>query len=78
VFGPDQRVSREEALEMMTVWPAWTTFEEREKGTLEVGKFGDLAVLTDDLLACPEERIPAIRSVLTVMGGRITHRADPR
>jgi predicted amidohydrolase YtcJ len=77
VFGPDQRVSRVEALRMMTVWPAWITGEEGEKGTLEVGRLGDLAVLSDDLLACPEERIPAIRSVLTVVGGRVTHRAGP-
>jgi predicted amidohydrolase YtcJ len=63
---------------MMTVWPAWTTFEEREKGTLEVGKLGDLAVLTDDFLTCPEERIPAIRSVLTVVGGRVVHRGPDR
>ncbi len=77
VFGPDQRVSRLEALRMMTAWPAWMTGEEREKGTLEVGRLGDLAVLSDDLLACPEERIPAIRSVLTVVGGRVTHRAGP-
>jgi hypothetical protein len=78
LFGPDQRVGREEALRMMTVWPAWTTFEEHEKGTLEVGKLGDLAVLTDDFLTCPEERIPAIRSVLTVVGGRVVHRGPDR
>jgi predicted amidohydrolase YtcJ len=78
VFGPDQRVSREEALKMMTVWPAWTTFEERDKGTLEVGRLGDLAVLSDDFFACPEERIPKIRSVLTVVGGRVTHRVRDR
>jgi predicted amidohydrolase YtcJ len=78
VFGPDQRVTREEALRMMTVWPAMTTFEERDKGTLEVGKLGDLAVLTDDFFTCPEDRIPKIRSVLTVVGGRVTHRVADR
>jgi predicted amidohydrolase YtcJ len=37
-----------------------------------------LAVLTDDFFTCPEDRIPKIRSVLTVVGGRVTHRVADR
>lgn len=77
VFGPAQRVTREEALRMMTIDAARLHGEETDKGTLEVGRFGDLAVLSADYFSCPEEEIPAIRSVLTVAGGRVTHRAEP-
>jgi predicted amidohydrolase YtcJ len=77
VFGTAQRVTREDALRMMTSEAARLHGEEKDKGTLEVGRLGDLAVLSADYLSCPEEEIPAIRSVLTVAGGRVTHRAEP-
>jgi predicted amidohydrolase YtcJ len=73
VIGPEQAVSRAEALRMMTASAAWLTFDERRKGSIEVGKLGDLAVLSDDLLSCPPERIKDIRAVLTVRGGEIVH-----
>lgn len=76
VFGPDQRVTREQALRMMTVDAAKLHREESFKGTLEVGRLGDLAVLSADYFSCPEDQIPAIRSVLTVVGGRVVHRDD--
>lgn len=76
VFGPSQRVTRDEALRMMTADAARLHGEEGEKGTLEVGRLGDLAVLSADYFTCPDEEIPAIRSVLTVAGGRVTHRAE--
>jgi len=76
VIGPEQRVSREEALRMLTGDAAWLHFDEEKKGTLEVGKLGDLAVLSDDFFRCPDERIAGIRSVLTVVGGKVVHRAE--
>lgn len=76
IFGPDQRVTREQALRMMTVEAAKLHREESFKGTLEVGRLGDLAVLSADYFSCAEEHIPAIRSVLTVVGGRVVHRDD--
>jgi predicted amidohydrolase YtcJ len=76
VFGPDQRVTREQALRMMTVEAAKLHREESIKGTLEVGRLGDLAVLSADYFSCAEDQIPAIRSVLTVVGGRVVHRDD--
>ncbi len=74
VFGADQRVTREEALRMMTVDAAKLHSDEMLKGTLEVGRLGDLAVLSDDFFSCPEESIPKIYSVLTVVGGQVVHR----
>jgi predicted amidohydrolase YtcJ len=73
VVGPEQAVSREAALRMMTVNAAYLSFEEHRKGSIEVGKLGDLAVLSDDYLSCPPERIRAIRAVLTVVGGQVVH-----
>ena len=73
VIGPDQRVSREDALRMTTINAARLSFDETKKGSIEVGKFGDLAILSDDYLTCPEDRIIAIRSVVTVVGGKVVY-----
>jgi hypothetical protein len=76
VIGPEQAVSREDALRMMTVNAAWLSFEERRKGSIEVGKLADLAILSDDFIACPAERLKDIRAVLTVLGGQVVHRVE--
>lgn len=76
VYNPDQQVSREDALRMMTINAAWMSFEEDEKGSIEVGKLGDLAILSDDLMTVDEETIPEIQALLTVVGGEIVHEAD--
>lgn len=75
-IGPNEKISRTDALKMMTVDAAYLHFDEQKKGTLEVGKLGDFAVLSDDFFACDEAQIPIIRSVLTVVGGRVTHRQE--
>jgi predicted amidohydrolase YtcJ len=75
VIGPEQAISREDALRMMTANAAWLSFEEGRKGSIEVGKLGDLVVLSDDYLACPPERIRKIRAVVTVLGGTVVHEA---
>ncbi|HTK74703.1 MAG TPA: amidohydrolase [Gemmataceae bacterium] len=73
VIAPEQCVSREEALRMVTIDAAYLGFDETRKGSIEVGKLGDLAVLTDDVLTCPVERMKDVRAVLTVVGGRVVH-----
>jgi predicted amidohydrolase YtcJ len=78
VIGPEQAISREDALRMMTANAAWLSFEESRKGSIEVGKLGDLAVLSDDYLACPPERIKQIRALVTVLGGTVVHEAGAR
>jgi predicted amidohydrolase YtcJ len=75
VIGPEQAVSREDALRMMTSNAAWLSFEEGRKGSIEAGKLGDLVVLSDDYLACPPERIKDIHAVVTVLGGRVVYDA---
>ena len=78
VIGPEQAVSRQDALKMMTIDAAWLSFEERRKGSIEKGKLGDLAILSDDYLACPPERIKDIRALVTVLGGKVVHEAHGR
>ena len=73
VIGPEQRVTREAALRMMTIDAAWFSFSEDRKGSIEVGKLGDLAILSDDFMSVGEERISEIRSELTVVGGEVVY-----
>ena len=54
----------------------YSTFEENLKGSLEPGKFADLAVLSDDYLAVEEDEIKNIRPLLTMVGGKVVYR-DP-
>jgi predicted amidohydrolase YtcJ len=72
-----QNLTREEALRMHTMGSAWLTFEEGRKGSIEVGKYADLAVLNGDYLTLPEEQIRALESLLTVVGGRVVYAAGP-
>ena len=73
VIGPEQAITREQALRMMTIDAAYLTFDEARKGSIELGKLGDLAVLSDDLLAVPAERIRDIVPEATVVGGRVVY-----
>ncbi len=69
--------SREQALRMYTVGSAWFSFDEKKRGTLEVGKLADFAVLSQDYFTVPTEQIGRTESMLTVVGGRIVHAAKP-
>jgi predicted amidohydrolase YtcJ len=73
VIGPRQRVSREEALRMFTIDAAWLNFDEGRKGSIEVGKLADLAILTGNLLHVPEEQMHALRADVTIVGGRVVY-----
>jgi hypothetical protein len=70
-----QNLTRIEALRAYTLGSAWFTEDEKRKGSIEVGKFADLAVLNGDYLTIPEERIPALESLLTMVGGRVVYAA---
>ena len=74
VLGPDQRLSRLEALRAFTLGGAYFCFAEDRRGSLEPGKLADLAVLSEGLLTMPEDRIPELHSLLTMVGGSIVHR----
>jgi predicted amidohydrolase YtcJ len=72
-----QNVSREEALRMYTIGGAWFSSDEGHKGSIEVGKFADLAVLNADYLSVPEDQIRSLESLMTIVGGRVVHSAGP-
>jgi predicted amidohydrolase YtcJ len=75
--SPQQNLTRAEALRLHTLGGAWLTLEEGRKGSIEVGKYADLAVLNADYLTVPEEQIRSLESLLTVVGGRIAYAAAP-
>jgi predicted amidohydrolase YtcJ len=74
-WEPSQRLRAEAALRHFTRDAAYAEHAEEEKGTLAVGKLADFAVLSQDLLAVPPERIKDTKVLLTVLGGQDTWRA---
>jgi predicted amidohydrolase YtcJ len=70
-WHPEERVSRQEALKMFTIWAAYAAFEEKLRGSIEVGKLADLTILSDDIMKIPESEIPKVRCLMTVIGGQI-------
>jgi len=75
--GPEETPSRIEALRMYTSGSAWLAHDDSRRGTLAVGKFADLAVLSKDYLAVPVEEIGGIHSLLTMVGGRVVYADAP-
>jgi len=75
LYPERNRVDRTEALRLWTAGSAWFSGEQDVKGTLQAGRYADVAVLSDDYFAVPEEAIKDIVSVLTIVGGRPVHGA---
>jgi predicted amidohydrolase YtcJ len=75
-WHPDQALSLESALRHYTIDAAYASFDEDEKGSVSVGKKADLAVISRDLFEAPPEGILKATVLLTVMDGRIVHRAE--
>ncbi|MGI0089026.1 MAG: amidohydrolase family protein, partial [Nitrosopumilaceae archaeon] len=73
LYPESNRVSRMEALRLYTVGSAWFSNEEKKKGSIEIGKFADLVILSSDYFTIPEEEIKHIESVLTIVGGKIVY-----
>ena len=61
---------------MFTIWPAYAAFEEKLRGTIEVGKLADLTILSADIMKIPELEILKTRCVMTVSNGEIVWTAD--
>ncbi len=82
VGGTAQRVaeetpSREQALRLYTQGSAWFSFDEQQRGTLEVDKLADFAVLNQSYFDVPTEQIGRTESLLTAVGGRVVYAAAP-
>ncbi len=70
VLFPEERINREEALKMYTIWPAHLQFAEKSRGSLEAGKYADMVVIDRDYLTCPEDQIRRIEPVAVFIEGR--------
>jgi predicted amidohydrolase YtcJ len=73
--SPDEIPGREQALRLYTVGSAWFSFDDGRRGSLEAGKDADFAILSQDILTVPVERIAATVSEMTVVGGKIVYRS---
>ena len=76
-WHPEERVTRDQALRMFTVGPAFAAFEEDRRGTIEVGKWADLTVFDKDIMRVPEAEILTAKCTMTVVGGEIVWAAAP-
>jgi len=75
--GDAEAPSRRQALEMYTRQSAFMANDDDKRGTLEPGKFADLAVLSSDYMTAPVKEIGKIRSLLTMVGGNVVYAALP-
>lgn len=75
---PEECLTREQALRLYTINNAYLHREEKDKGSLEVGKLGDLILIDRDVLTCPADDIRGTNVLLTVVGGKVVYeRKDP-
>jgi hypothetical protein len=73
----EQRMTRDEALKSMTLWPAIAAFQEGELGSLAPGKLADFVILDQDIMTVAPERILATRVIATYLGGRPVYERQP-
>ena len=73
-FQIENALNREKTLKGMTIWAAKAAFEEKEKGSLEKGKFADFIILSKDIMTCPEEEIPNIKVMATFVNGELVYK----
>jgi predicted amidohydrolase YtcJ len=72
-WHPELAVTRETALKMFTIWPAYGAFQEDIRGSVEVGKYADFTILDRDWLSVPEADILTSENLMTIVGGKITY-----
>jgi predicted amidohydrolase YtcJ len=77
IRGPEETPDRADALRFYTLGSAWFSFDDKKRGSLEVGKLADLAVLSKDYMTVPVEDVHTIESLLTVVGGKVVYAAGP-
>ena len=75
-WHPEEAVTREQALKMFTIWPAYAAFEETLRGSIENGKLADFTILSGDIMKIPEMEILKTRCLMTVIGGEVVYEAN--
>ncbi len=73
VINPEERITLEEAIRAVTITPAYSTFQENLKGSIEPGKLADLVVLGRDILTVPSLEIKDIPVLRTMLGGEFVY-----
>jgi hypothetical protein len=75
-WHPEEAVSRDDALKMFTLWPAYAAFEEKLRGSIEVGKLADFTILSADIMTVPAPEILKTRCTMTVINGEIVYQGS--
>ena len=75
-FYPAQKMTREQALYSYTMANAIAAFQEKDKGSLEVGKYADIVILSNDLMTCKDEEIKNTKVVTTIVGGKVKYKGQ--
>ncbi|MBI1341326.1 MAG: amidohydrolase family protein [Terrimonas sp.] len=74
VFYPEQKMTREQALYSYTMANAIAAFQEKEKGSLETGKFADITILSNNLLTCTDDAIRDTKVLMTIVNGKVKYK----
>ena len=77
IIGPDERLTPDEALKAITLWPARQHFEEATKGSIEVGKRADLVILSDNPLTVDPDKINQVVVMVTIKDGNVVWQRYP-
>ena len=75
-FFKEQSMTRHEALTSYTYSNAYAAFEEKKKGSLEVGKYADIVILNTDLIKCPDNKILDSKILYTIIDGKIKYKSS--
>ncbi len=76
VLGSDQKISREDALRLITRNHWYLTFEENTKGIIAPGRYADMVVLGEDIMTVAPKRIEQMNVLMTMVGGKIVYRNE--
>ena len=72
-FLKENALTRTEALKGMTIWAAYSNFEDSFKGSIEIGKFADFVILSKDIMTVSEEAITSTDIIATIVNGSIVY-----
>jgi len=72
-YQMENALSREETIKGMTLWAAYSNFEEQEKGSIEVGKLADFIMLDQDIMSVDINKVPKTKVLATYVNGEKVH-----
>ena len=73
VWNESERVTREQALKMSTIWAAYYLADEKTLGSIEPGKLADFVILDGDYMKVPEDKISDLKAIMTVIDGKVVY-----